>query len=289
MSLLAHLTLLTLAATAVHCQRGGGTLVFHGEDNRPTPAPRPTRVEIDANGEIVCPLEAGVYEDPEFCDKYWKCDVHGRPTEKDCGDGLVFDFKKSGSADPCDTPHVVHCGDRQALQPASLFSQYCPRLYGSFEHPDPTVCNVYYQCIDGKHTEVACATGLYFNSSQGSCNWPAIAQREGCVDEPLVSQDGAFSCPPGPFVREDGQAQPHPSFPNDIDCAKFYVCLNGITPQEASCDKGLVFDSKSQLCALPDTVPECAGWYANDPAFAHYYEDVPTSGRKDPGNVDVVG
>ena len=47
-----------------------------------------------------------------------------------------------------------------------------------------------------------------------------------------------------------------PSFPNLEDCTKFYVCLNGITPQEASCNNGQVFDEKKMLCGLPETVPE---------------------------------
>lgn len=31
------------------------------------------------------------------------------------------------------------------------------------------------------------------------------------------------------------------------------------------------------------------GWFANDPAFAHYYDDAPTSGRSDPGAIDFLG
>ena len=36
-------------------------------------------------------------------------------------------------------------------------------------------------------------------------------------------------------------------------------------------------------------VPNSAGWYANDPEFAHYYDEVPATGRSDPGRVDTVG
>lgn len=70
-----------------------------------------------------------------------------------------------------------------------------------------------------------------------------------------ASADG-FTCPPGPHLNEHEQAIPHPSFPNLEDCTKFYVCLNGITPQEASCNNGQVFDEKKMLCGLPETVPE---------------------------------
>ncbi|XP_018021775.1 protein obstructor-E [Hyalella azteca] len=264
-----------------------GQLVFNPDRQAPEEKV-PLQITFDQTNKAVCPESEGVYEDATFCDAYWVC-KNGAATEKFCEDGLVFDPKKAGHADPCDTPHVVHCGTRQELQEPTFPNEFCPRKYGTFEHPDPKVCNVYYQCVNGVHTEVTCATGLYFNSTQGSCNWPAISQRTGCVDKPKMSSDGAFSCPGGTHLDANGIAVPHPSFPNADDCSKFYVCLNGETPQEASCDKGLVFDERSMICALPETVPECEGWYANDPAFAHYYDSAPATGRADPGRQDVAG
>ena len=193
--------------------------------------PRP-QVEFDLQNQPICPEFDGVYEDATYCDAYWKC-ANGVATEVFCDDGLVFDSRKAGHADPCDTPHVVECGSRQQLREYDLtvfviyqltkiiigFSakisqisihlrldfntviwnkclnsyiaeeptfpnEYCPRRHGSFEHPDPQVCNIYYMCVDAKFTEISCATGLYFNSTQGSCNWPHISQRTGCVDIP---------------------------------------------------------------------------------------------------------
>jgi len=248
---------------------------------------RPTQVELDENFNAICPHLDGIYEDPEHCDAFWDC-KGGVGIEKFCEDGLVFDIRKTSLRDPCDSPHVVNCGNRQKLQEPSLVSEFCPRKFGTFDHPDPTVCNVYFTCIGGLHTEQSCAAGLYFNSTQGSCNWPAIAQRSGCMEKPIMKEDGTEACPPGPHKDASGQVIPHPSYPDPVDCSKFTVCLNGVTPQAASCDKGLVFDSRSMLCALPDSVPECVGWYAEDPQFAHYYEEVPAGGQ-DPGKTDVVG
>jgi len=262
--------------------------VFHGsltEDD--IVITRPTRVTLDANNQAICPEDHGVFEDPDHCDIYWKCS-RGLATEVYCDDGLVFDIKKAATTAPCDSPHVVHCGDRQLLQEPTHASEFCPRQFGTFEHPDPTVCGVYYSCENGKHTEVPCANGLHFNGTQGSCNWPRIAMREGCVEQSQLAADGTEICPPGPHKDANGQVIPHPSYPDLEDCSKFTVCLNGVTPQAASCDKGLVFDSRSMLCAIPDTVPECVGWYAQDPQFSHYYEDVPVGGA-DPGRADVVG
>uniref|UniRef100_A0A2P2HW84 Peritrophin-44-like n=1 Tax=Hirondellea gigas TaxID=1518452 RepID=A0A2P2HW84_9CRUS len=248
--------------------------------------------QVFFDGEVppLCPEPDGVWEDGDFCDAYWEC-VNDVPKEIFCPDGLVFDINKGsgGYADPCDTPHVVHCGSRQKLQEATFPNEFCPRLYGSYEHPDSTVCNVFFMCVNAVHTEVTCADGLYFNRTQGNCNWPHISLRTGCIDKPKVSKDGVFSCPGGEYFTGDGHKNPHPSFPNEADCSKFYVCLNGNHPQAASCNAGLVFDAATMLCGLPETVPECEGWYANDPQFAHYYDDVPATGRSDPGRVDTVG
>ena len=53
-----------------------------------------------------CPKEAGVFPDPEQCDKYWVC-VGGRGTRTLCPDGLAFHPKKAEGVDPCDLIHNV--------------------------------------------------------------------------------------------------------------------------------------------------------------------------------------
>lgn len=54
----------------------------------------------------------------------------------------------------------------------------CPRRNGFFAHPDPTVCNVFYNCIDGEAIEITCTTGLHFDEYSGTCVWPDSAGRE---------------------------------------------------------------------------------------------------------------
>lgn len=56
----------------------------------------------------------------------------------------------------------------------------CPRRNGFFAHPDPAVCNIFYNCIEGEHTEITCTAGLHFDEYSGTCVWPDSAQREGC-------------------------------------------------------------------------------------------------------------
>lgn len=58
----------------------------------------------------------------------------------------------------------------------------CPRQNGFFPHPNPSVCDVFYNCIDGEPTESRCPPGLHFDEFQGVCVWPDSAGRQGCMD-----------------------------------------------------------------------------------------------------------
>lgn len=59
-------------------------------------------------------------------------------------------------------------------------SQYCPRRNGFFAHPDPAICDVFFNCNDGEHVEIKCTVGLHFDEYSGTCVWPDSANREGC-------------------------------------------------------------------------------------------------------------
>ena len=56
----------------------------------------------------------------------------------------------------------------------------CPRLNGFYAHPEPTVCNVFYACVDGVAEEYTCSPGLYFDEYKGVCNWPLDSERTNC-------------------------------------------------------------------------------------------------------------
>lgn len=56
----------------------------------------------------------------------------------------------------------------------------CPRRNGFFAHPDQSVCNVFYNCIEGEAIEVKCTAGLHFDEYSGTCVWPDTAARQGC-------------------------------------------------------------------------------------------------------------
>ena len=49
------------------------------------------------------------------------------------------------------------------------------------------------------------------------------------------------------------------------DCAKFYICLNGISPREQGCELGLVYNELSKQCDAPENVPEWWVVHHDDP------------------------
>jgi len=59
-------------------------------------------------------------------------------------------------------------------------NEKCPRRNGYFAHPDPTICNVFYNCIDGAPIENQCPSGLIFDEYAGICAWPKEADKANC-------------------------------------------------------------------------------------------------------------
>merc|ERR1739840_37829 len=203
-----------------------------------------------AQSNFICPEKDGYFEDTRQCDKYYDC-YDGIPEERLCSDGLVFD-PFSRKREPCDHYFNVDCGDRLDLQPPKGPSDLCPRLNGFYSHPDPSVCHIFYACVDGQAEEYS-----------GFCNWPEVTDRTECKAEAyaLETTDG-FQCPSSAPTDEFGQFDPHPKYADPNDCANFYVCLNGISPREQGCELGLVFNELTNQCDAPENVPECKDYYA---------------------------
>ena len=51
-------------------------------------------------------------------------------------------------------------------------------------------------------------------------------------------------------------SDPHPKYADPADCAKFYICLNGVSPRAQGCELGLVFNTVTSSCDSPENVPE---------------------------------
>jgi len=79
---------------------------------------------------------------------------------------------------------------------------------------------------------------------------------------PALETSSGFQCPEASPTDEFGQYDPHPKYADTDDCAKFFICLNGISPREQGCELGLVYNELSKQCDAPENVPECKDYYA---------------------------
>jgi len=213
-----------------------------------------------ANAQFICPNTGdGLYADSQQCDKYYDC-YDGIPEERLCPDGLVFE-PKSRQDEPCDHYFNVDCQKRLQLQEPKGTSDLCPRLNGLYAHPDPAVCTTFYTCVDGVAQEYHCSPGLWFDDYDGVCNWPTETERVGCSNDHQVTGSG-FKCPSSPVDNTGLTSDPHPKYPDPEDCAKFYICLNGISPRAQGCEVGLVYNTITEQCDAAENVPECKDYYA---------------------------
>merc|ERR1712203_339361 len=92
-------------------------------------------------------------------------------------------------------------------------------------HPEPTVCNVFYACVDGVAEEYTCSPGLYFDEYKGVCNWPLDSERTNCKSDHEANSVNGFTCPEIKASDPLGISDPHPKYADADDCAKFYICL----------------------------------------------------------------
>ncbi|BES93714.1 Chitin Hypothetical protein Peritrophin-A domain [Nesidiocoris tenuis] len=212
-----------------------------------------------------CPSKNGQFEDPSQCDKFYDC-VDGVATEKLCPDGLVFD-PLNRKTNKCDQPFNVDCGDRIELQPPKS-NHLCPRRNGYFAHQDESVCNIFYNCIEGEANQIVCPPGLHFDEYSGTCVWPDSAGRTNCGEPEETKLKDGFSCPKTQTANKHGQTVAHPVYAHPDDCQKFYVCLNGVMPREQGCSTGEVYNEESQKCDAPENVPGCEDWFKDTPVAA---------------------
>ena len=237
---------------------------------------------IEAQIEFECPESDGLFAHPEQCDRYFEC-RNNRVTRKLCADGLVFDPQKTGTdQDPCDhlqnTKHK--CRGRPKLQRPKPGDGFCPRQNGVFPSPDPSDCDKFYSCLNGVGSVQQCADGLHYDDEIGTCVWARESNRKGCLSDnqratksksrqkmrsrnesPQEERRGGESLSNG-FTCPGGKLGIHPALPHPTSCRLYYVCLNGVTPNEAGCGNGLVFNSETEKCDSPENVPGCEDTYS---------------------------
>ena len=69
------------------------------------------------------------------------------------------------------------------------------------------------------------------------------------------NQVNGFTCPEAQ-AGAAGFSDPHPKYADPDDCAKFYICLNGISPRAQGCELGLVYNTLTKQCDSPENVAE---------------------------------
>jgi len=255
----------------------------------------PTAGQID----FVCPKPAGLFAHPEQCDRYFECRSY-RVTRKLCPDGLVFDPSKVETAeDPCD--HVQNTEHRCKGKPKRQRPQpgdgYCPRQNGVYPSPDPSECDKFYSCLNGVGSGHKCAEGLHFDEKIGTCVWARESGRKGCINNAQNSSskrkkkpqsqsspskkddNGPGDTLPNGFRCPGGKLGIHPALPHPTSCRLYYVCLNGVTPNEAGCAKGLVFNRDTAKCDAPDRVPGCEDTYNRPKPKRQSQRDPPPRSR----------
>ncbi|KAL6258684.1 protein obstructor-E-like [Pogonomyrmex barbatus] len=210
-----------------------------------------------SKAQFRCPEPKGFFPDLDQCDLYYSC-VDGQPEEKLCKDGLVF-RDDNPKKELCDIPANVPCGDRTLLQEPQP-SKGCPRANGIFSHEDPNACDRFVNCIDGVVQVVPCPPGLIYEPKMSSCVWPADATRL-CENLKRDVLDDGFVCPDGDVAGPSGRILPHPTYPHPEDCAKFYICKNGVVPQKGQCEPGTVYDEDTFKCTEPEYVQGCEDYY----------------------------
>ena len=259
----------------------------------------------DSSGPKCKPGSDGLFPHPEYCDRYFECREGQLVKRKQCEDGLVFDPDKNPEEDPCDHIHNVkdRCKSRPKLQIPKPGDGYCPRQNGVYPSPDPGECDRFYSCLNGVGSSQQCAEGLHFDPNIGTCVWARESTRKGCLSaNKRAQQNEATRKPliPDPDAEKEGESLPngfkcpggklgiHPALPHPDSCRLYYVCLNGVTPNEAGCVSGLVFNPDTAKCDDPKNVAGCEDTYETKKRTTTTTQRPNSRNNKDKNNEDSV-
>lgn len=214
--------------------------------------PPPEQVIESQTQSSGCPESEGLqlYEDPENCHRFFKC-ANGTLTHEECENGLLFDERTAhlGAVhNHCNFNWAVSCGERY-MDDTPISTLGCPYQFGIFRNDK---CKPFYnKCAFGQYVKTPCETGLVFDESIHTCNWPDQVQEEdgGCDSEALL---GGFRCPPQDKLSELNQRYyPFPRFAIENQPELYLTCVNNL-PRLHSCGPGTQFDSNVLGCVSLD-------------------------------------
>ncbi|XP_052822961.1 putative uncharacterized protein DDB_G0274435 [Octopus bimaculoides] len=109
--------------------------------------------------QFVCPEMFGMFQYPDNCAMFYVCN-YGIPYQRTCPTGLLFDINLG----VCRHSVQVHCFN-ETHQLTAGFT--CPTPIGIYT--DPTSCEHFYLCANGRGFRQKCPFGLIFDGVV--CNW----------------------------------------------------------------------------------------------------------------------
>ncbi|XP_041448521.1 flocculation protein FLO11 isoform X20 [Drosophila obscura] len=121
---------------------------------------------------------------------------------------------------------------------------------------DPTSCNKFYVCLNGKAIPRRCPSILNFDIKKKVCNFPSLVDCS--IDGVQVSLLKTLTEHSNKKVEQkmifDCTSLPNGENVRDLNsCSKFYVCANGRSiPRQ--CPQGLNYDITRKVCDVPSRV-----------------------------------
>lgn len=120
---------------------------------------------------------------------------------------------------------------------------------------NPSSLDMAKQATQSNTNSIRCGHVACWISAFSSRYYPSLPHTLAILST-ACANNGAFCCTGERVINSQGVELPHPTYINPDDCQKFYVCLNGQTPQESSCSLGQVYNEKTMMCDFPEHVPE---------------------------------
>ncbi|ODN00760.1 putative chitinase 3 [Orchesella cincta] len=117
----------------------------------------------------------------------------------------------------------------------------CP-AEGIDKIPHPSLCDVYFICVNGTPIEEQCADGLYFNPIIKECDFPENVNCSG---------PGIPTTTPIPVPDCPAEGVHFIAFPGN--CSLYYMCVEGF-PVLSKCAEGTLFDPINHQCDLEANV-----------------------------------
>ncbi|XP_037904525.1 fibrillin-3-like [Hermetia illucens] len=195
----------------------------------------------DASGNL-CYKKHGVFVAGDQCNRYELCINEQSVAKHQCKPGLYFD----GKTGKCVTDDEGICNTKD-IRARSAPLPNCHRLSSKIFYANAAdKCHSFFKCESGAAHTYVCPKGLIFNTVLQQCDYPEFTE---CVDNAVPLED--ITCV--------GKLTGVRYVNVENGCQSYYLCVNG-KDVEKSCPKGMLYNSKLDVCDWPQNV-QCQGPY----------------------------